>query len=162
MRAPLTPVSRLRQRFVFDVYLFIHGFEVEKQAVTQITPAFKAVSLTLTPQSMFSTNRQKIVERTDILNQEWKTRRIQPVHIMTSVGSLRGTREVGAAAGADRDAGDTFLTLVLFPVHCGQQLLRVLQTGHPPEDPERRGFGPGHVLLVPPAAELHGVCEDLD
>ncbi|CAF88474.1 unnamed protein product, partial [Tetraodon nigroviridis] len=45
--------------------------------------------------SMFSTNRQKIMERTDILNQEWKTRRIQPVHIMTSVGSLRGTREVG-------------------------------------------------------------------
>uniref|UniRef100_A0A8C4DNJ4 Histone-lysine N-methyltransferase EZH2 n=1 Tax=Dicentrarchus labrax TaxID=13489 RepID=A0A8C4DNJ4_DICLA len=44
--------------------------------------------------SMFNTNRQKIVERTDILNQEWKTRRIQPVHIMTSVGSLRGTREV--------------------------------------------------------------------
>lgn len=46
-------------------------------------------------QSMFNTNRQKIMERTDILNQEWKTRRIQPVHIMTSVSSLRGTREVG-------------------------------------------------------------------
>lgn len=45
-------------------------------------------------QSMFNTNRQKIMERTDILNQEWKTRRIQPVHIMPSVGSLRGTREV--------------------------------------------------------------------
>uniref|UniRef100_A0A8C3G408 Histone-lysine N-methyltransferase EZH2 n=1 Tax=Cyclopterus lumpus TaxID=8103 RepID=A0A8C3G408_CYCLU len=44
--------------------------------------------------SMFNTNRQKILDRTDILNQEWKTRRIQPVHIMTSVGSLRGTREV--------------------------------------------------------------------
>uniref|UniRef100_A0AAQ4RXC1 Histone-lysine N-methyltransferase EZH2 n=1 Tax=Gasterosteus aculeatus aculeatus TaxID=481459 RepID=A0AAQ4RXC1_GASAC len=44
--------------------------------------------------SMFNTNRQKIVDRTDILNQEWKTRRIQPVHVMTSVGSLRGTREV--------------------------------------------------------------------
>uniref|UniRef100_A0A8C9ZR92 Histone-lysine N-methyltransferase EZH2 n=1 Tax=Sander lucioperca TaxID=283035 RepID=A0A8C9ZR92_SANLU len=44
--------------------------------------------------SMFNTNRQKIMDRTDILNQEWKTRRIQPVHIMTSVGSLRGTREV--------------------------------------------------------------------
>uniref|UniRef100_A0A8C9ZN18 Histone-lysine N-methyltransferase EZH2 n=1 Tax=Sander lucioperca TaxID=283035 RepID=A0A8C9ZN18_SANLU len=43
---------------------------------------------------MFNTNRQKIMDRTDILNQEWKTRRIQPVHIMTSVGSLRGTREV--------------------------------------------------------------------
>ncbi|XP_028289803.1 histone-lysine N-methyltransferase EZH2 [Gouania willdenowi] len=43
--------------------------------------------------SMFNTNRMKIVERTDILNQEWKTRRIQPVLIMTSVGSLRGTRE---------------------------------------------------------------------
>ncbi|CAF88708.1 unnamed protein product, partial [Tetraodon nigroviridis] len=43
--------------------------------------------------SMFSTDRQKIMERTDIWNQEWKTRRIQPVHIMTSVGSLRGTRE---------------------------------------------------------------------
>lgn len=49
----------------------------------------------LSLQSMFSTNRQKIMERTDILNHEWKTRRIQPVHIMTSVGSLRGTREVG-------------------------------------------------------------------
>uniref|UniRef100_A0A669BH13 Histone-lysine N-methyltransferase EZH2 n=2 Tax=Oreochromis TaxID=8139 RepID=A0A669BH13_ORENI len=44
--------------------------------------------------SMFNSNRQKIMERTDILNQEWKTRRIQPVHIMTSVSSLRGTREV--------------------------------------------------------------------
>lgn len=45
-------------------------------------------------QSMFNTNRQKILERTDILNQEWKTRRIQSVHIMKSVNSLRGTREV--------------------------------------------------------------------
>ncbi|KAM6201108.1 histone-lysine N-methyltransferase EZH2 isoform 5-T5 [Rhynchocyon petersi] len=34
--------------------------------------------------SMFSSNRQKIVERTEILNQEWKQRRIQPVHILTS------------------------------------------------------------------------------
>lgn len=48
----------------------------------------------LTIQSMFSSNRQKILERTDILNQEWKLRRIQPVHIMTPVSSLRGTREV--------------------------------------------------------------------
>lgn len=45
-------------------------------------------------QSMFNSNRQKIIERTDILNQEWKLRRIQPVHIMTPVSSLRGTREV--------------------------------------------------------------------
>lgn len=45
-------------------------------------------------QSMFNTNRQKIVERTDILNQEWRTRRIQPAHVMTAVSSLRGTREV--------------------------------------------------------------------
>uniref|UniRef100_A0A671N4X0 Histone-lysine N-methyltransferase EZH2 n=1 Tax=Sinocyclocheilus anshuiensis TaxID=1608454 RepID=A0A671N4X0_9TELE len=44
--------------------------------------------------SMFSSNRQKILECTDILNQEWKLRRIQPVHIMTPVSSLRGTREV--------------------------------------------------------------------
>uniref|UniRef100_A0A6I8SPC7 Histone-lysine N-methyltransferase EZH2 n=1 Tax=Xenopus tropicalis TaxID=8364 RepID=A0A6I8SPC7_XENTR len=44
--------------------------------------------------SMFNTNRQKIMERTEILNQEWKQRRIQPVHIMTTVSSLRGTREV--------------------------------------------------------------------
>ncbi|RXM94542.1 Histone-lysine N-methyltransferase EZH2 [Acipenser ruthenus] len=44
--------------------------------------------------SMFNSNRQKIFERTDTLNQEWKLRRIQPVHIMTSVSSLRGTREV--------------------------------------------------------------------
>nr|5WUK_B Chain B, Histone-lysine N-methyltransferase EZH2 [Homo sapiens] len=28
---------------------------------------------------MFSSNRQKILERTEILNQEWKQRRIQPV-----------------------------------------------------------------------------------
>ncbi|XP_075777824.1 histone-lysine N-methyltransferase EZH2 isoform X5 [Pelodiscus sinensis] len=34
--------------------------------------------------SMFNSNRQKILERTEILNQEWKLRRIQPVHIMTS------------------------------------------------------------------------------
>lgn len=45
-------------------------------------------------QSMFNSNRQKIMARTAILNEEWQTRRIQPVHIMTSVGSLRGTREV--------------------------------------------------------------------
>uniref|UniRef100_A0A671MR42 [histone H3]-lysine(27) N-trimethyltransferase n=1 Tax=Sinocyclocheilus anshuiensis TaxID=1608454 RepID=A0A671MR42_9TELE len=38
--------------------------------------------------SMFSSNRQKILERTDILNQEWKLRRIQPVHIMTPVSSF--------------------------------------------------------------------------
>ncbi|KAM4705720.1 histone-lysine N-methyltransferase EZH2 isoform 4-T4 [Rhinophrynus dorsalis] len=43
--------------------------------------------------SMFNSNRQKILERTEILNQEWKQRRIQPVSIMTSVSSLRGTRE---------------------------------------------------------------------
>lgn len=34
--------------------------------------------------TMFSSNRQKILERTETLNQEWKQRRIQPVHIMTS------------------------------------------------------------------------------
>ncbi|XP_078233548.1 histone-lysine N-methyltransferase EZH2 isoform X14 [Pogona vitticeps] len=34
--------------------------------------------------SMFNSNRQKIQERTEVLNQEWKQRRIQPVHIMTS------------------------------------------------------------------------------
>ncbi|XP_024894756.1 histone-lysine N-methyltransferase EZH2 isoform X3 [Pteropus alecto] len=38
--------------------------------------------------SMFSSNRQKILERTEILNQEWKQRRIQPVHILTSVRKL--------------------------------------------------------------------------
>lgn len=51
-------------------------------------------------QSMFNSNRQKILERTDILNQEWKLRRIQPVHIMTPVSSLRGTREVSSASGS--------------------------------------------------------------
>ncbi|KAJ8277731.1 hypothetical protein GJAV_G00079220 [Gymnothorax javanicus] len=49
--------------------------------------------------SMFNSNRQKIVERTDVLNQEWKQRRIQPVHIMTSVSSLRGTRECTVDSG---------------------------------------------------------------
>ncbi|MEQ2293273.1 Histone-lysine N-methyltransferase ezh2 [Ameca splendens] len=49
--------------------------------------------------SMFNSNRQKIMERTDILNQEWKTRRIQPIHIMTSVSSLRGTRECTVESG---------------------------------------------------------------
>lgn len=38
--------------------------------------------------SMFSSNRQKILERTEILNQEWKQRRIQPVHILTSATHL--------------------------------------------------------------------------
>lgn len=52
-------------------------------------------SLHFFKKSMFSSNRQKILERTEILNQEWKQRRIQPVHILTSVSSLRGTREVG-------------------------------------------------------------------
>ncbi|XP_036374809.1 histone-lysine N-methyltransferase EZH2-like isoform X2 [Megalops cyprinoides] len=39
--------------------------------------------------SMFNSNRQKIMDRTDILNQEWKQRRIQPVNIMApcTVGS---------------------------------------------------------------------------
>ncbi|XP_026884320.1 histone-lysine N-methyltransferase EZH2 [Electrophorus electricus] len=49
--------------------------------------------------SMFNSNRQKIVERTDILNREWKLRRIQPVHIMTPVSSLRGTRECTVDSG---------------------------------------------------------------
>ncbi|XP_051704986.1 histone-lysine N-methyltransferase EZH2 isoform X16 [Oryctolagus cuniculus] len=51
--------------------------------------------------SMFSSNRQKILERTEILNQEWKQRRIQPVHIMTSVSSLRGTRECSVTSDLD-------------------------------------------------------------
>ncbi|XP_075936949.1 histone-lysine N-methyltransferase EZH2 isoform X2 [Anarhichas minor] len=49
--------------------------------------------------SMFNNNRQKIMDRTDVLNQEWRTRRIQPAHIMTSVGSLRGTRECTVDSG---------------------------------------------------------------
>uniref|UniRef100_A0A8C9W5P3 Enhancer of zeste 2 polycomb repressive complex 2 subunit n=1 Tax=Scleropages formosus TaxID=113540 RepID=A0A8C9W5P3_SCLFO len=49
--------------------------------------------------SMFSLNRQKIIDRTDILNQEWKNRRIQSVNIMTSVSSLRGTRECTVNSG---------------------------------------------------------------
>uniref|UniRef100_A0A4W3HIC3 Histone-lysine N-methyltransferase EZH2 n=1 Tax=Callorhinchus milii TaxID=7868 RepID=A0A4W3HIC3_CALMI len=44
--------------------------------------------------SRFSANRQKIKEKTEILNQDWKQHRIQPVHIMTSVSTMRGTREV--------------------------------------------------------------------
>ncbi|PIO31571.1 Histone-lysine N-methyltransferase EZH2 [Aquarana catesbeiana] len=51
--------------------------------------------------SMFNSNRQKILERTEILNQEWKQRRIQPVHIMTSVSSLRGTRECSVTCDFD-------------------------------------------------------------
>ncbi|XP_047551214.1 histone-lysine N-methyltransferase EZH2 isoform X11 [Lutra lutra] len=51
--------------------------------------------------SMFSSNRQKILERTEILNQEWKQRRIQPVHILTSVSSLRGTRECSVTSDLD-------------------------------------------------------------
>lgn len=63
-------------------------------------------------QSMFNTNRQKINDRTDILNQEWRTRRIQPVHIMTSVGSLRGTREVSSSTSSisERTRGENVLT----------------------------------------------------
>uniref|UniRef100_A0A4W5JT13 [histone H3]-lysine(27) N-trimethyltransferase n=1 Tax=Hucho hucho TaxID=62062 RepID=A0A4W5JT13_9TELE len=49
--------------------------------------------------SMFNSNRQRILERTDILNAEWRSRRIQPLHIMTSVSSLRGTRECTVASG---------------------------------------------------------------
>ncbi|XP_075442855.1 histone-lysine N-methyltransferase EZH2 isoform X4 [Ascaphus truei] len=51
--------------------------------------------------SMFNSNRQKILERTEILNHEWKQRRIQPVHIMTSVSSLRGTRECSVTSDLD-------------------------------------------------------------
>nr|XP_020666786.1 histone-lysine N-methyltransferase EZH2 isoform X8 [Pogona vitticeps] len=51
--------------------------------------------------SMFNSNRQKIQERTEVLNQEWKQRRIQPVHIMTSVSSLRGTRECSVTSDLD-------------------------------------------------------------
>ncbi|KAJ8272757.1 hypothetical protein GJAV_G00093080 [Gymnothorax javanicus] len=49
--------------------------------------------------SMFNSNRQKISERTDILNQEWTLRRIQPVNIMAPVSSLRGTRECSVGSG---------------------------------------------------------------
>ncbi|XP_061110991.1 histone-lysine N-methyltransferase EZH2-like isoform X2 [Conger conger] len=49
--------------------------------------------------SMFNSNRQKIAERTDILNQEWKLRRIQPVNIMAPVSSFRGTRECSVGSG---------------------------------------------------------------
>uniref|UniRef100_A0A674B919 [histone H3]-lysine(27) N-trimethyltransferase n=1 Tax=Salmo trutta TaxID=8032 RepID=A0A674B919_SALTR len=49
--------------------------------------------------SMFNSNRQRILERTDILNADWKSRRIQPLHIMTSVSSLRGTRECTVDSG---------------------------------------------------------------
>ncbi|XP_028606406.1 histone-lysine N-methyltransferase EZH2 isoform X6 [Lacerta agilis] len=63
------------------------------------------VKVTKTPnpnnKSMFNSNRQKIQERTEILNQEWKQRRIQPVHIMTSVSSLRGTRECSVTSDLD-------------------------------------------------------------
>lgn len=52
---------------------------------------------------------------------------------------------------------DSSFPLLSSAVHGGQRFLRVPQTGDPPEDPERRGFGPRHVLLVPAAAELHGV-----
>lgn len=43
-------------------------------------------------------------------------------------------------------------------VYGGQRLLRVPAASHPPEDPERRRLRPRHVLLVPPAAELHGTA----
>lgn len=115
-------------------------------------------------QSMFNTNRQKINDRTDILNQEWRTRRIQPVHIMTSVGSLRGTREVSSSTSSisERTRGENVLTAPFFSaVYGGQRLLRVPPAGHPAEDPQRRGLGPGHVLVVPAAAELHGVCVEI-
>ncbi|GCB61847.1 histone-lysine N-methyltransferase EZH2 [Scyliorhinus torazame] len=49
--------------------------------------------------SMFNANRQKIKEKTDILNQDWKQHRIQPVHIMTSVSTMRGTRECAVESG---------------------------------------------------------------
>uniref|UniRef100_A0A8C1XPY2 Histone-lysine N-methyltransferase EZH2 n=1 Tax=Cyprinus carpio TaxID=7962 RepID=A0A8C1XPY2_CYPCA len=43
--------------------------------------------------SMFSSNRQKILERTDILNQEWKLRRIQPTSKM-HIGFSEFSRQV--------------------------------------------------------------------
>uniref|UniRef100_A0A4W3HDV1 Histone-lysine N-methyltransferase EZH2 n=1 Tax=Callorhinchus milii TaxID=7868 RepID=A0A4W3HDV1_CALMI len=49
--------------------------------------------------SRFSANRQKIKEKTEILNQDWKQHRIQPVHIMTSVSTMRGTRECTVESG---------------------------------------------------------------
>lgn len=52
----------------------------------------------------------------------------------------------------------SFLSAGVCAVHSGQRLLRVPQTGHPPEDSQRRGLGPRHVLVVAAAAELHGVC----
>lgn len=104
------------------------------------------------------------MERTDILNHEWKTRRIQPVHIMTSVGSLRGTREVGGQRRCSalwRDAGSGGVTGCLSPpcaVHRGQRL-RVPTPGHPPQDAQRSGLSACHVLVVAAAAELHGEPE---
>lgn len=54
-----------------------------------------------------------------------------------------------------------FWPLLLSAVYGGQRLLRVPPAGHPAEDPQRRGLGPGHVLVVPAAAELHGVCVEI-
>lgn len=55
--------------------------------------------------------------------------------------------------------GDMFWLYFFFLVYSGQQLLRVPQAGYSPEDPECCGFSPSHVLLVTPAAELHGAWE---
>ncbi|TWW70621.1 Histone-lysine N-methyltransferase EZH2 [Takifugu flavidus] len=78
-------------RVDLEIHKVLYRSFVSSSSPSVMRPTITVVRELL--QSMFSTNRQKIVERTDILNQEWKTRRIQPVHIMTSVGSLRGTRE---------------------------------------------------------------------
>ncbi|XP_078541277.1 histone-lysine N-methyltransferase EZH2 [Lissotriton helveticus] len=43
--------------------------------------------------SAFNSNRQKIMERTEALNQEWARRRIQPVSAGPQVSSLQGARE---------------------------------------------------------------------
>ncbi|XP_069480439.1 histone-lysine N-methyltransferase EZH2 [Ambystoma mexicanum] len=43
--------------------------------------------------STFNSNRHKIVERTEALNQEWARRRIQPVSAGPPVSSLQGARE---------------------------------------------------------------------
>lgn len=43
-------------------------------------------------------------------------------------------------------------------MHSGQRLLGLPQAGHPPEDSQRCGLSPGHVLVVAAAAELYGVC----
>uniref|UniRef100_A0A668A6L6 Histone-lysine N-methyltransferase EZH2 n=1 Tax=Myripristis murdjan TaxID=586833 RepID=A0A668A6L6_9TELE len=75
MEGASTPVPLHSQKKTMTAYELRRRVKSEYMRLRQLKRFRRADEV----KSMFNTNRQKIMERTDILNQEWKTRRIQPI-----------------------------------------------------------------------------------